>query len=266
MRSLLALFNKIFLLFLVSSELFASDDTPRAFYSIPSHTIINSERAYNPISGIAPISLNENNIGLTYSNRFLMKENSSVVGFGSYKLKQVSLGLFANYFGNQAYWYSSQSFLLSKKLNDKLALGISFSHTIVNQGSEYKAIHQYTPSIGLSILPFPNWKISSVLRNISHNKKTSYGSNDFAIGISYIAKNISIHTQVEKMQNTKSQFDIMGEYNINKRIYFLLRASTGYEPISIGAEVRLSGISLLFYYSYHTYLGSSPELSMYKNW
>lgn len=253
-------------MFLVSLELVASDDTPRAFYSIPSHIFINSERAYNPTSGIAPISFVNNNLGLTYSNKYLMKETSTFLGFGTFAFKHICLGGFVNYFGNQNYWNSTQSLILAKKIHEKLALGVSFSHTIINQGTEYKAIHQYTPSVGISLKPFPKWKIATVLKNISHNENNSYGSNDFILGISYISKNINIHSQIEKMQKSKTIFELFGEYSVSKKLCILLRTSTGNEPLGIGAELHIYGITFMFLYSYHIYLGSTPELSMYKNW
>jgi len=238
---------------------------PRSFFTIPAHTIINSERAYNPISGIAPISLNPNCIGISYSNRYLLKETNTFLGFGSYNFKFISVGFYANYFGNQAFWYSTQSFLLAKKLNDKLSLGVSFSHTIVDQGAQYSNFHQYAPSVGMMLKPLNKWKFSTALRNISHQQNTAYGFNDFVIGISYFVKSISIHAQVEKMQKAKTQIDFMGEYDLKKKLYFLLRTSTGNEPLSLGVECKLSGISILFIFSYHTVLGSSPEVSMYKS-
>ena len=266
MRSLIVESILTILLFWISSGVSASDDVPTPFYTIPAHTIINSERAYNPVSGIAPMSLNQNRLGISYSNRYLMKETNTFLGFGSYNLKYVSLGFSANYFGNQSFWYSTQSFLLAKKLNDKISVGVAFSHTIVDQGAQYSTIHQYAPSLGMSVKPMKKWQLSSVLRNISHQQTASYGYNDFVLGLRYFVKNISIHTQVEKMQKTKTQIDFMGEYDINQKVYFLLRTSTGYEPLSLGVECKYSSISMLFMFSYHTKLGTSPEVSMYKSW
>jgi len=256
----------IFLFLGLSLNVKSADDSPRSIFAIPAHEIINSERAYNPISGISPIALNQNRLGISYSNRYLLKETNTFLGFGSYNFKFISIGFSANYFGNQAFWYSTQSFLLAKKLNEKLSFGISFSHSFINQGAIYSNIHQYSPSIGISFNPMKNWKFSTALRNISHKQNSSFGYNDFVIGMSYFVKSISLHTQVEKMQNAKTQFDFMGEYDLKKKLYFLLRTSTGNEPISLGVECKLSGISMLFMFSYHTVLGSSPEVSMYKSW
>jgi len=249
-----------------SSSTFATDETPKTIYSIPVHTLINSESAYNPISGIAPIALNQNRFGVSYSNRYLLKETNTFLGFGSYNFKFMSLGYDANYFGNQAFWYSTQSVMIAKKLTENLSFGVAFSHTFIDQGSQYSNFNQYSPSLGLSYKPIKNWKISSVLRNISHKQNNSFGYNDFVVAGSLFVKNIRFHAQFEKMQNLKYQLDFMGEYSFKKKLTFLLRTSTGNEPLSLGVEYTTQGISMLFLYSYHIYLGSSPELSMYRCW
>ena len=256
----------IVILFLVSSVASATDDTPRSFFTIPAHSIITSQRAYNPVLGIAPIAFNQNRVGISYSNRYLLKETNTFLGFGSYNLKFVSLGFSADYFGNQAFWNSTQRFILAKKLTEKISLGVSFSHTLINQGAQYSTIHQYAPSVAISLKPLETWQFSSALRNISHQKNTAYGFNDFVIAGTYSIKNLSLHIQLEKMQQAKTKIDVMGEYDLKKKLCFMLRTSTGNEPLSLGIDCKFLGISLFFLFSYHAQLGSSPELSMYKSW
>ena len=230
------------------------------------HTVINSDKAYNPLWGIAPISFTKDRLGISYSNRYLVKETNSFLAFGIQSFHYFTIAYSANYFGNDAYWYSTQSIVLAKKLSDKLSLGISFSHCFIDQGQQYKAINEFAPSIGICCKPFTHWIFTSAVRNIARRQDNAFGINDFVIAGSLLVNNFTIHSQFEKMQNNSSEFTIQGEYAIKNNHCFVLRTSSGKEPISCGFECTIQGIRMLFLYSYHIYLGSSPELSMYKSW
>lgn len=239
---------------------------PRAFIAIPAHQQISSIKAYNPFSSIASIAFLHKRFGLSYSNKYLMKETNSFYCFGSYNFSSLNIGFTADYFGNQTFGYSTQRILLAKILNNNMAIGISFSHKALFQSSGYNTIHQLTPSVGINIKPFKNISLACVLEDISRNHENEYGNNAFKIGIGYIEKMINVHLQVEKANKETGIVSLTGEYNINKQLSFLLRTATGLEPFSLGMECTLSGIQFRFLYSYHVHLGSSPECTMYKDW
>jgi len=206
--------------------------------------------------------------GIYYENRFGLKE----LGFQSagfvYPFSFGTIGITADYFGDENYNEMTAGLAWGMKLHEKLSAGIQLDYlsTFINLERFNKAS---TVTFEIGLLYQVNdeiWVGMHVYNPIQQEMKSEAYEKVpavFSFGALFEVSDKLIFTgETEKITDKKESFHIGAEYEILKDTYARVGISTRETLFSFGFETNVNSLKLQLASSMHQSLGFSPMASI----
>lgn len=211
-------------------------------------------------------SLKKTEIGISYENRFLLKElqTQSVVYAQPLKKGVVSLG--AMFYGLEIYRSNRIGVGYSLKLLDNLYAGVQMNYQSIQFSSNYTSSKIITAEAGVYLKLIDQWKMGVSLFNLGRSK-FSRDSEDrvmtlMRIGSVYeFSELVKWTLEAEKNVNSLLRIKSGVEYNPIKKIFFRVGVATQPMEYTFGFGYRFSHFQLDLGSAFHQQLGWSPHFS-----
>jgi hypothetical protein len=259
-----------FLLFLTLVKgLFAQGWQPMGSRSMAlgnASVTINDVWAYhhNPA---ALIGIKKLAFGVSYENRFLLRELQSQGFVVAYPLKRGVISVGAQTFGYTNFRTYRSGFGYAMALTDNLSVGVQMNYHLVRLPQAYGRHQTVTAEMGFMAKITENWHLGFSVLNLTRNKLSYYQEDRYSsllrLGTRYNVSNKVIFLgEVEKNVDYPIRFKSGIEYSPAENVYF--RGGFGTAPIefSFGFGYHWKGIYKLDVGSaYQQIIGWSPNLS-----
>lgn len=219
---------------------------------------------HNPaaLTGIKKIAF-----GVSYENRYLLKELQSQGFVVAYPIKRSVLSFGGQTFGYNNFRTYRTGVGYSMQLTDFLSLGVQMNYNLVRLPQAYGKNQSLTGEIGVIAKITENWNIGFSIFNISRNK-LSYFKEDRYTTLLRLATRFNLSDKVlivgeaEKNVEFPIRFKTGVEYNPMENLY--IRGGFATSPIELcfGFGYHWKGIYKLdFGSAYQQVIGWSPNLS-----
>lgn len=211
-------------------------------------------------------NLKKAEIGISYENRFLLKElqTQSVVYAQPLKKGVVSLG--AMFYGLEIYRSNRIGVGYSLKLLDNLYAGVQMNYQSIQFSSNYTSSKIITAEAGMYLKLTDQWKMGMSVFNIGRSKfwrgSEERVSTLLRIGTVYEFSELVRGTlEAEKNVNTLFRIKSGVEYNPIKKLFFRIGIATQPMEYTFGFGYRFSHFQLDLGSAFHQQLGWSPHFS-----
>ena len=213
------------------------------------------------------VSVKKLGFGLSYENRFLLKELQSQ-GFVlalPLKVGVISLGLQS--FGFKNFRTNRLGVGYSMKLADFLSCGVQLNYHQVRLTDAYGRKDALTAEIGLKANVTDNWKVAFSVFNLTRTKISEFGEDRLTtlmrFGTQYtFSEKVMLVAELEKNIEFPVRFKTGIEYSPIRKLF--LRGGFATQPIEISAGLGYrfkEQFQLDIGSSYHQILGWSPNFS-----
>lgn len=205
---------------------------------------------------------------LYYENRFATKSLSVQAGAFAIPVRKTVIGVNYRYFGFSKYNETKFGLAVSKKLGEKLALGVQMDYFHTHFAGDYGNFGVLCGEIGLLCEPVEHLMIGAHVYNISQSRQNaSPGERVPAImrfGASYtIGGKATVSMETEKDLRTDAVFRGGLEFNLISELYLRCGVSTGYtNQYAFGLGYGWKYFVIDFAFSHHRILGYSPHISI----
>lgn len=206
-------------------------------------------------------------IGISYENRFLLKEMQSQGIAFAVPLKRGVISGGGQRFGYRNFLSYKAGVGYSLKLSELLSAGVQLNYLGVRLPENYGSKNTVTAELGLLAKITEKWNIGFSLFNLGRNKLSDYQEDRFStvmrLGSSYsISKKVQLTAEAEK----NVDYAMRGKFGIEYKLIdnFFLRGGFASAPIegSFGFGYRFKELLKLdIGSSYHQILGWSPHCS-----
>jgi long-subunit fatty acid transport protein len=220
---------------------------------------------HNPANLVAVKKLG---FGLSYENRFLLKELQSqgfVVAL-PLKVGVISLGLQS--FGFKNFRTNRLGVGYSMKLAEFLSCGVQLNYHQVRLTDAYGRKDALTAEIGLKANVTDNWKVAFSVFNLTRTKISEFGEDRLTtlmrFGTQYtFSEKVMLVAELEKNIEFPVRFKTGIEYSPIRKLF--LRGGFATQPIEISAGLGYrfkEQFQLDIGSAYHQILGWSPNFSL----
>jgi hypothetical protein len=211
-------------------------------------------------------------VGLSYDNRYLLKETSTAVLGFVLPLKNGSdaFGFALSHYGGSNYGEMKAGISYSKSFASVFSFGLQFDYLLDYFGdATYGKRSGFTFETGLYGQITKNFSLGfhvynpARLKMITYNGVTEYIPTVLRLGFAYKFKEkCVVGLDVEKNLDAKMQVHTGVEYVIMK--YLTLRGGVRFPDFafSLGVGTQWKGLSIDFASSWHSYLGYSPQIAV----
>ena len=212
-------------------------------------------------------SLENVSIGISYENRFLMKELQNQSLAIAIPIKQGVLSFGANTFGYQNFRTFKTGAGYSMFLTKELSMGVQLNHQLLRLPEAYGINQTFTGEFGFNYSIGSDWSIGLAVFNIGRNKLTENPDDRYStsmrLGTQYqLSDKTLILAELEKDIEHPLRSKIGIEYLPSE--IFAFRGGFATQPIelSFGIGWLISKkYSLDFGTQFHQILGWSPNIS-----
>ncbi len=229
-------------------------------------TTLNDVWAYHHNPG-ALGDVKEFTAGLSYENRFLLKELQAQ-GFSvavPMKVGVISVG--GQFYGSSQYRTYKAGLGYSMKLSDKFFAGVQLNYLGLRLPENYGSANTMTAEVGVYAKITDQWKIGASVFNLGRAKLSGYADDRFStmmrVGSSYnFSDKLIVALDFEKNLDYDLRIKTGVEYEVIK--HFKLRGGFATAPIELSAGIgyQWKQIELGVGSSYHQVLGWSPNFSL----
>lgn len=205
--------------------------------------------------------------GLSYENRFLLKELQSQ-GFAvavPMKVGVISAG--GQLFGYQQYRTYKAGLGYSMKLSDKFFAGVQLNYLGLRLPENYGSANTVTGEVGIYAKVSRNWKIGASVCNLGRAKLADFADDRFTtmmrLGTSYtFSEKVLLALDFEKNLDHDVRIKTGIEYEMVKN--FKLRGGVATAPIELSAGIgyEWNQLQIGVGSSYHQILGWSPNFAL----
>jgi len=205
-------------------------------------------------------------IGLYYTNRFLMKELSSQALVFAYPTPFGNIGLSVDYFGYAQQSEMQLGLAYAKKLNKYISLGVKFDYLQYQQAKEYGNTYAVLAEVGILSHPYDNIFIGAHVYNPSMAKFNTIVEKSaptiFALGIAYIPDPlVKLTAQVDKDLDYATTYKLGVELNLKEALYIRSGINISPNAYYLGLGYYFKNIRFDIAFSYQQVLGISPASS-----
>ncbi len=218
----------------------------------------------NP-SGIAYLKSPE--IGVFYTNRFLMKELSTQSIAAVYPSKWLNIGLSVEHFGYSELSELQAGLAVAKTFNKYFSLGFKFNYLEYRQAEVYGTARAFLVQIGLTSNPIKDIYIGAHIYNPSRAKfntlVSQYVPTIFSLGAAYKPdRMVGLTAQIDKSLEAELTYKMGVEFNVTESLY--IRAGVNVKPNAyfLGVAYYFKNIRLDIAFSHQQVVGISPSASM----
>jgi hypothetical protein len=219
---------------------------------------------HNP-AGLA--SLKSFSAGLSYENRFLLKELQSQGLTVALPLKTGVLSFGAQLYGFELYRTQKVGAGYSIKLSEKFSAGVQLNYQGIRLTDNYGSKHSATAELGILGEITENWKIGVSVFNLGRAKLADFADDRFTtlmrLGTSYkVSDKVLFSAEAEKNIEYPLRFKAGMEYQAVKNFFFRFGAATAPVEITFGFGYKFKTFQLDLGSAYHQRLGWSPNVSL----
>lgn len=237
-----------------------------------SNSLVNASVAISDVWAFhhnpgALAELKQTSVGVSYENRFLLKELQSQGIAYAQPLKYGVLSVGAQFYGFKQYRTQRIGAGYSLKLAEKLFAGVQMNYQGLQLNENYGNRHGVTAEAGVLALFTDNLRMGFSITNIGRMRVNEYQderlSTNFRLGVGYsISNKVLFLLEGSKTVIDKARVKAAVEYQAVKNFY--VRAGVAGAPIecSIGFGYKWKTISIDAGSSYHQILGWSPNFSL----
>jgi hypothetical protein len=211
--------------------------------------------------------LKQVSVGVSYENRFLLKEFQSQGVAYAQPLKYGVLSVGAQFYGYKQFRTQRIGAGYSLQLANRFFAGVQLNYQGLQLNENYGNRHSVTAEVGLQTLFSNNWRLGFSVTNIARAKLNDYQderfSTNFRLGMSYSLSNkVLFLLEGSKTIIDKVRVKLGVEYQAVKNFY--VRAGVSGAPIefSFGLGYKWKMISIDAGLSYQQLLGWSPHFSL----
>lgn len=212
-------------------------------------------------------AINTFSAGLSYENRFLLKEFQTQGFAVAIPLKVGVISVGGDMFGYRNYRSYQAGVGYSMKLSEKFFAGVQLNYKGLSLSSNYGSKHSISAAAGIYAKVTENWKIGVSAYNVGRAKLSDFEDDRFTtvfrLGTSYLfSKKFLIAMEGEKDIDNPFRFKTGLEYEpLNN---FFIRGGVQTTPIefSFGFGYHFQQIHIGIGSSYHQILGWSPNFSI----
>lgn len=205
-------------------------------------------------------------IGLYYTNRFLMKELSSQSLVFAYPTQIGNIGVSIDYFGYTQQSEMQLGLAYAKKMNQYISVGVKFNYLQYQQPQEYGNTYAVLAEVGILSHPYENIFIGAHVYNPSMSKfNTSVEKSVatiFGIGFAYIPDPlVKLTAQIDKDLNYTTTYKVGVELNLKEAFYIRSGINISPNAYYLGLGYYFKNIKFDIAFSYQQILGLSPASS-----
>jgi len=210
--------------------------------------------------------LEKQSIGISYENRFLLKELQSQGLVYGQPLKKGVISFGAQTYGFKTYRTNRVGVGYSMKLSELFSAGVQFNYQNIRLTENYGSKNTVTAEVGVLAKITEKWSVGVSAFNLGRNKLADFQDDRFTtlmrLGTSYkVSKKVLVTAEVEKNVDFALRAKAGVEYQLVDKFY--LRGGFVTQPIeaSFGFGYKFSVFQLDFGSAYHQQLGWSPHFS-----
>jgi hypothetical protein len=205
--------------------------------------------------------------GVSFENRFLLRELSYKTAGLSWINKLGGFGISVSHFGNALYGEWKTGLVYSRKFGRRISAGAGFSYTRISIGEGYGARGFVSCSAGLMYRPAKDWMIGMVVLNPVPVHITGYPSDIlpviFRAGLSFQpGKNILLTAEAEKDLEHPLVIRAGTEISLVKSISLRLGITSDPFMMTGGIGLEFGRLQAYIASGYHMLLGFTPSLSV----
>jgi hypothetical protein len=215
----------------------------------------------------ALVGLKKQSIGISYQNRFSVKEMQTQGLVYAIPLKRMVFSAGSQWYGYQQYRSLKNGLGLAMALSEKVSLGVQLNHHSIRLNENYGNSSNVTGEMGLLVQFTEQIRLGCSVLNIGRTKIAS-NSNErlttlMRLGMQYVVSNqLFIVSELEKNVLYPLSFKMGAEYKPSAKICFRGGLSTAPISFSFGVGTQFkSRFQLDLGTAYHQLLGWSPHIS-----
>lgn len=205
--------------------------------------------------------------GISYENRFLLKELQSQGMVYVQPLKKGVLSIGAQLYGFELYRTYRAGVGYSMKLSEMLSAGVQMNYQGIRLSDNYGSKNTVTAELGLLAKITEEWKIGVSIFNLGRSKLSEFQDDRFStlmrLGTSYsFSEKVIVAAEFEKNIDFPLRFKTGIDYQVIDNFFF--RAGFATQPVefSFGFGYKLKNFQLDLGSAYHQQLGWSPHFSL----
>lgn len=206
-------------------------------------------------------------VGMSYENRFLMKEFQSQGIVYAQPLSYGVISVGAQFYGHRQYRTQRIGVGYSLKLAKWFYAGVQVNYQGLQLNENYGNRHSVTAEAGLQVLFTENWRLGVSVMNIGRAKLNEFQnerfSTNFRLGMSYLLSGkVLFLLEGSKTVLDKARIHTGIEYQAVKN--FFIRVGVAGAPVefSFGLGYKWKVLSIDAGSSYHQIMGWSPNFSL----
>ncbi len=210
--------------------------------------------------------LNEMSVGVSYENRFLLKElQTQGITFASpLKVGVISAG--AQLYGYNLFRTYRAGVGYSLKLSEKFYGGVQLNYQGISIGQGYGSKNTVTGELGFIAKITDDWRLGLSIFNVTRARLDDYKDDRFnsliRFGTSYnVSKKVLLTAEAEKFVEYDLRAKAGLEYEAISNFYLRVGVATAPIEISSGFGYKWNQFQLDLGTSYHQVLGWSPHFS-----
>jgi hypothetical protein len=218
---------------------------------------------HNP-AGLA--SLKSISAGVSYENRFLLRELQSQGVAVAVPLKKGVISVGGQFYGYQQFRSRKAGLGYSMLLSERFAAGVQVNYASVILNENYGSRHSATAEVGILAKITDQWKIGMSAFNLGRTGLSDFEDDRFStimrLGTSYELDKVILLAEAEKDLDHPVRLKTGLEYEPLESFFF--RAGFATRPIefSFGFGYRYRFLQLDLGSAYHQQLGWSPHFSL----
>ena len=219
---------------------------------------------HNPaaLTGIKKVAF-----GVSYENRYLLRELQSQGFVVAYPLKRSVISFGGQTFGYNNFRTYRTGLGYSMELTDFLSLGVQMNYNLVRLPQAYGKNQTVTGEVGVMAKITENWHVGFSIFNISRNKLSSFQEDRYTTMLRlatryHVSNKVLIVGEAEKNVEFPIRFKTGVEYNPMENLYVRGGFATAPIEFCFGLGYHWKGIYKLDVGSaYQQILGWSPNVS-----
>lgn len=206
-------------------------------------------------------------VGLSYENRFLLKELQSQGLAIAIPLKVGVISFGGQMYGYRLYRSYKAGLGYSMKLSDKFFAGVQLNYQGLSLSENYGSKSSMTAEAGVYAKFTEKWKMGLSVFNLGRTKLSDYEDDRFStimrLGSSFdFSKKLVFAVEIEKDLEYDPRFKMAIEYQVIENFYVRGGVQTTPLELTFGFGYHFKQIHLDFGSAYHQTLGWSPHFSI----
>jgi len=229
-------------------------------------TTFNDVWAYHNNPG-ALGAVDKFSVGLSYENRFLLKElqNQALAIAIPLKVGVISVG--AHFYGYSQYRSTKVGLGYSMKLSEKLYAGVQLNYQGLQLSSNYGSKSSMTAEAGIYAKITEKWKLGISTFNLGRAKLSDYQDDRFStivrLGSSYqFSKNLIVSAEFDKDLDYDLRLKLGAEYQVVDNFYVRGGFASAPTDLSFGFGYHFKQFHIDLGSAFDRNLGWSPHFSL----